>query len=89
MQEGAFWRLSCRDNGVGIPAEHYGRIFEPFKRLHGHEIPGSGIGLALCKKIVERYGGQIWVESTVGEGSTFQFTIPAINERKTRTAASA
>lgn len=75
--EGKVWHVCCRDNGIGIPAEHYRRIFEPFKRLHGHEIPGSGIGLALCKKIVERYGGRIWVESIVGEGSTFQFTIPA------------
>ncbi len=77
-QEGKVWHFCCRDNGIGIPAEHYQRIFEPFKRLHGHEIPGSGIGLALCRKIVERYGGRIWVESVVGEGSTFQFTIPPI-----------
>jgi PAS domain S-box-containing protein len=74
--EGAFWHFYCRDNGVGISPEHYQRIFEPFKRLHGHEIPGSGIGLALCRKIVDRYGGRIWVESIVGEGSTFQFTLP-------------
>lgn len=76
-QEGNVWHICCRDNGMGIPAEHYRRIFEPFKRLHGHEIPGSGIGLALCRKVVERYGGRIWVESVVGEGSTFQFTIPS------------
>lgn len=75
-QKGEVWYVCCRDNGIGIPAEHYQRIFEPFKRLHGHEIPGSGIGLALCRKIVERYGGRIWVESVVGEGSTFQFTVP-------------
>lgn len=79
-QEGKFWRVCCRDNGIGIPAEHYQRIFEPFKRLHGHDIPGSGIGLALCRKIVERYDGRIWVESVVGEGSTFQFTIPSTHE---------
>jgi signal transduction histidine kinase len=78
--EGAFWHLYCRDNGVGIPPEHYQRIFEPFKRLHGHQIPGSGIGLALCRKIIERYGGRIWVESIVGEGSTFQFTLPVIQD---------
>ena len=80
QREGAFWHFYCRDNGVGIPPEHYERIFEPFKRLHGHEIPGSGIGLALCRKIVERYGGRIWVESVVGEGSTFQFTLPVTDD---------
>jgi light-regulated signal transduction histidine kinase (bacteriophytochrome) len=71
-----FWRFSCRDNGIGIAPEYTSRIFEPFKRLHGPEVPGSGIGLAVCRKIVQRYGGDIWVESTVGEGSTFYFTLP-------------
>lgn len=75
-RKGEFWHFCCHDNGVGIPPEHHQRIFEPFKRLHGQEIPGSGIGLALCKKILQRYGGEIWVESKVGEGSTFEFTIP-------------
>ena len=79
-QDGAFWHFYCRDNGVGIPAEHSERIFEPFKRLHGYEIPGSGIGLALCRKIVERCGGRIWVESIVGQGSTFQFTLPVSDD---------
>jgi PAS domain S-box-containing protein len=79
-RDGAFWHYRCRDNGVGIAPEHYRRIFEPFKRLHGHEIPGSGIGLALCKKIVERYRGRIWVESKVGEGSTFHFTLPVLDD---------
>ena len=81
QRQGSFWHFYCRDNGVGIPPEHYERVFEPFKRLHGHEIPGSGIGLALCRKIVERNGGRIWVESVVGEGSTFQFTLPVTNDR--------
>ncbi|HEX4748875.1 MAG TPA: ATP-binding protein [Bryobacteraceae bacterium] len=76
QREVGYWHFRCQDNGVGIGAEHYESIFEPFKRLHGNEFPGSGIGLALCKKIVQRYGGQIWVESKVGEGSTFHFTVP-------------
>ncbi len=75
-QDGDFWRFSCQDNGLGIPAKHHERIFEPFKRLHGQDVPGSGIGLALCKKIIQRYGGAIWVESKPGMGSTFRFTIP-------------
>jgi light-regulated signal transduction histidine kinase (bacteriophytochrome) len=76
LPEAGLWHFRCEDNGVGIAPQFYEKIFEPFKRLHGQEIPGSGIGLALCKKILQRYGGEIWVESKVGEGSTFQFTIP-------------
>jgi light-regulated signal transduction histidine kinase (bacteriophytochrome) len=72
--EGVF-RFAISDNGAGIDAKNYDRIFAPLKRLHGQEIPGNGIGLAICKKIVERHGGQIWVESQVGKGSTFFFTL--------------
>jgi PAS domain S-box-containing protein len=72
-----FWIFAVRDNGIGIDEADQRKIFIPFKRLHGPEITGAGIGLATCRRIVERYKGRIWVESTPPTGSVFYFTLPA------------
>jgi signal transduction histidine kinase len=75
-RDGNDLRIAVTDNGEGIAPEYHSKIFVPFKRLHGPEIPGSGIGLAICERVVQRYGGRIWVESEPGKGSTFVFTLP-------------
>jgi PAS domain S-box-containing protein len=75
---GAVWLIRVQDNGIGIAKENHERIFGLLKRLHGPEIPGVGIGLALCRKQVEGWGGTMYVQSELGKGSTFCFTIPAL-----------
>jgi light-regulated signal transduction histidine kinase (bacteriophytochrome) len=78
-EDGDYWRFTVEDNGIGIPKEFHTQVFGLFKRLHDRtEYPGTGIGLAICQKIVEKHRGEIWVESELGRGSIFSFTLPGV-----------
>lgn len=87
QQQDSYLVVAVADNGIGVAAEHQDRIFAPFKRLHGPEISGAGIGLATCKRIVERYQGRLWIESEPGKGSTFYFSLPTATRSSAATAS--
>jgi len=80
--------FAVADNGLGVAPEYHQKIFQPFQRLHDNKSPGTGIGLAICQRVVERYGGRIWVDSEIGHGATFRFTLPNIEVRSRKPAPS-
>ena len=78
---GAFWSFSVTDNGIGIEPQYADRVFLIFQRLHDRAAyPGTGIGLAMCRKIIEYHGGRIWLDTDAGKGTTFRFTLPVVEE---------
>jgi signal transduction histidine kinase len=79
-RDGAGWKISCRDNGCGMPSDVQEKVFEPFVRAGDGSLPGSGLGLATCRRIVEGHGGRIWVESSGAGGTTVSFTLPAAGD---------
>jgi light-regulated signal transduction histidine kinase (bacteriophytochrome) len=81
VREGNEWMIGLQDNGIGFDQRYAERIFGLFKRLHKDEYPGTGLGLAICRRIVERYGGRMWARSRLGEGATFSFALPCLEER--------
>jgi light-regulated signal transduction histidine kinase (bacteriophytochrome) len=81
------WVFSVRDNGIGIDPQYAKQVFGLFKRLNGYRYGGAGMGLAICQKIAERFGGRIWVDSQLGEGASFYFTIPTNIERQVDTTS--
>jgi signal transduction histidine kinase len=81
-QDGEEFEIAVSDNGIGIAPEYHAKIFQPFIRLHGREIPGTGIGLAICQRVVDRYHGRIWVESSLGQGATFLFSVSGVTTKE-------
>ncbi len=81
-RDGTLWRFRVEDNGIGVDPRYFEKVFVIFERLHGMEVPGTGIGLALCRKIVGRHGGKIWIESEKGRGAVLCFTLPHENQGK-------
>jgi light-regulated signal transduction histidine kinase (bacteriophytochrome) len=80
-RDGAFWSFSVTDNGIGIEPQYADRVFLIFQRLHDRAAyPGTGIGLAMCRKIIEYFGGRIWLDTGVGDGARFCFTVPALSD---------
>jgi light-regulated signal transduction histidine kinase (bacteriophytochrome) len=85
VRQNADWLFSVRDNGLGIHPQYREYIFGMFKRLHSRsDYPGSGLGLAICQRIIARAGGRIWVESELGKGSVFYFTLPVVRPRDSK-----